>query len=70
LKNPFENKNKHIRSKGPTPNTKRTIFAVLGDVLFSAFESIILEAFLLLDFLLGILKIRLLKTTIAIIIYN
>ncbi len=32
LKNPFENKNKHIRIKGPTPNTKRTIFAVLGDV--------------------------------------
>ena len=37
LKNPFELKNKHIRIKGPTPNTKRTIFAVLGVVFFSSF---------------------------------
>ncbi len=32
LKNPFENKNKHIRIKGPIPKTKRTIFAVAGVV--------------------------------------
>ena len=38
LKNPFENKNKHIKNKGPIPNTKRTIFAVLGDVLFFSSE--------------------------------
>ena len=34
LKKPLENKNKHIRIKGPRPNTKRTIFAVLGVVFF------------------------------------
>ena len=54
LKKPFENKNKHIRSKGPTPNTKRTIFAVLGVVFFSTLGSIILVVTFLLDFLLGI----------------
>tara|TARA_B100001250_G_scaffold225544_1_gene193450 strand:+ start:82 stop:288 length:207 start_codon:yes stop_codon:yes gene_type:complete len=65
VKNPFENKNKHIRSNGPTPNTKRTIFAVLGVAFFSTFGSMILEDTLLLDFFLGINKIRLLKATIA-----
>ena len=59
LKNPFENKNKHIRIKGPTPNTKRTIFAVLGVVFFSSFASIILEVNFFLDFLLGISPIEL-----------
>ena len=59
LKNPFENKNKHIRIKGPTPNTKRTIFAVLGVVFFSSFASIFLEVNFFLDFCLGILKIDL-----------
>ena len=43
MKNPFENKNIHIRIKGPTPNTKSTIFAVLGVVFFSSFASINLE---------------------------
>ena len=61
LKNPFENKNKHIRIKGPTPNTKRTIFAVLGVVFSSTVESMILEVTFLLDFLLGISKNRLKK---------
>ena len=56
LKNPFENKNKHIRIKGPTPNTKRTIFAVLGVVFLSTVGSMILEVTFLLDFLLGIPK--------------
>tara|TARA_Y100001968_G_scaffold184455_1_gene168977 strand:+ start:1212 stop:1391 length:180 start_codon:yes stop_codon:yes gene_type:complete len=42
LKNPFENKNKHIRSKGPIPNTKRTVFAVLGVVLGSIVSSVVL----------------------------
>ena len=59
LKNPFENKNKHIRIKGPTPKTKRTIFAVLGVVFFSSFASIILEVNFFLDFLLGISPIEL-----------
>jgi len=61
LKNPLENKNKHIRSKGPTPNTKRTIFAVLGEDILSTSGSIILELNLLLDFLRGIPKRRLLN---------
>tara|TARA_Y100001968_G_C19185988_1_gene632780 strand:+ start:292 stop:564 length:273 start_codon:yes stop_codon:yes gene_type:complete len=56
LKNPFENKNQHISSKGPTPNTKRTIFAVLGVDFLSLVVSIILEVDFLLDFLLGILN--------------
>ena len=56
LKNPFENRNKHIRIKGPTPNTKRTIFAVLGVVLFSWSASKSLEVNFFLDFCLGILK--------------
>ena len=43
LKNPFENKNKHIRIKGPTPNTNRTIFAVLGVAWFFLLTSIDLE---------------------------
>ena len=59
LKNPFENKNKHIRIKGPTPNTKRTILAVLGVVFFSSFASIILEVNFFPDFFLGISKINL-----------
>ena len=59
LKNPFELKNKHIRIKGPTPNTKRTIYAVLGVVFFSSFAWIILEVNFFLDFCLGILKINL-----------
>ena len=42
LKKPLENKNKHIRIKGPTPKTKRTIFAVLGVVLVSSIDSIFL----------------------------
>ena len=56
LKKPFENKNKHIRSKGPTPNTNKTIFAVLGVVFFSSFSWIILELNFFFDFCLGILK--------------
>tara|TARA_B100000700_G_scaffold301660_1_gene371127 strand:- start:1234 stop:1527 length:294 start_codon:yes stop_codon:yes gene_type:complete len=68
LKKPFENKNKHIRSNGPTPNTKRTIFAVLGVVFFSPVISMILEFTLLLFFLRDITKTRLLRRTIAIII--
>ena len=59
LKNPFENRNKHIRIKGPTPNTKRTIFAVLGVVFFSPDWSVIVEVTFFFDFLLGILKINL-----------
>ena len=57
LKNPFENKNKHIKIKGPTPNKKRTIFAVLGVVFSSSFAELILEENFLLDFCLGIFKI-------------
>ena len=56
LKNPFENKNILIRSKGPTPNTKRTIFAVLGVVVFSTELSILVEVIFFFDFLLGILQ--------------
>ena len=56
LKNPFENKNKHIRSKGPTPNTKRTVFAVLDVVLGSLVDSIIWLLDFFFNFLLGILK--------------
>ena len=59
LKNPLENKNKHIRIKGPTPNTKRTIFAVLDVGFFSSFAWDILEVIFFLDFLLGISKIDL-----------
>ena len=59
LKNPFENKNKHIRTKGPTPNTNRTIFAFLDVVFVSSFAWIILEVNFFLDFCLGILKIDL-----------
>tara|TARA_Y100001968_G_scaffold306777_1_gene323889 strand:- start:1246 stop:1461 length:216 start_codon:yes stop_codon:yes gene_type:complete len=54
LKNPLENKNKHIRIKGPTPNTNRTIFAVLGVVFGSLLTSVILEFNCFLDFCLGI----------------
>ena len=57
LKNPFDVRNKHIRIKGPTPNTKRTIFAVLGVVFFSSFASVILEVDFFLIFFLGISKI-------------
>tara|TARA_B100000945_G_C20097613_1_gene464320 strand:- start:212 stop:454 length:243 start_codon:yes stop_codon:yes gene_type:complete len=57
LKKPFENKNKHIRIKGPIPKTKRTIFAVLGVVCLSLFASIFLEINFFLDFLLGISEI-------------
>ena len=67
-KNPFENKNKHIRSKGPTPNTKRTIFAVLGFVFSSPFGLMILEVTLLFDFFLGILKMNF-QLILEIIIY-
>ena len=56
MKKPFENKNKDIRSKGPTPNTKRTIFAVLGVELDSPVDSIILLLDFLFDFLLDMLK--------------
>ena len=66
MKKPFENKNKDIRIKGPTPNTKRTIFAVLGVVFFSSFASVILEVDFFLNFLLGISKIDL-EAIIAII---
>jgi len=59
LKNPFENKNPHIRSKGPTPKTKRTIFAVLGVVFFSSFGLLKLDRNFFLDFLLDIPKNRL-----------
>jgi len=58
LKNPFENKNKHIRIKGPKPNRKRTIFAFLGVILFSLFASITVEVDFFLNFLLGISKIE------------
>ena len=51
MKKPFENKNAHIRSKGPRPNTKRTIFAVRGVVFVSPVELMILEFSFLLDFL-------------------
>tara|TARA_Y100001968_G_scaffold294997_1_gene302027 strand:+ start:253 stop:459 length:207 start_codon:yes stop_codon:yes gene_type:complete len=54
LKNPFENKNKHIRIKGPTPNKKSTIFAVLGFAGFSPVGLIIFEVAFFLEFLLGI----------------
>tara|TARA_B100001029_G_scaffold175235_1_gene176423 strand:- start:976 stop:1191 length:216 start_codon:yes stop_codon:yes gene_type:complete len=56
LKNPLENKNKHIRSKGPTPKTKRTIFAFLGLVFISKAGSIILAVDFFFNFLLGIFK--------------
>ena len=69
-KNPFENKNKHIRSKGPTPNTKRTIFAVLGVVFFSPAGSMDLTVIFFFEFLLGISKNRLLQTITDIIIYE
>jgi len=54
LKNPFENKNKHIKSKGPTPNIKRTIFAVLGVVFSFSFDCAILKVIVFFDFLRGI----------------
>tara|TARA_B100000579_G_C22810786_1_gene845133 strand:+ start:852 stop:1076 length:225 start_codon:yes stop_codon:yes gene_type:complete len=57
LKKPFKNKNRHIRSKGPTPNTKRTIFAVLGVVFFSPEASELFVFIFFFDFLLGIHKI-------------
>ena len=56
MKKPLENKNKHISNKGPTPNTKRTIFAVLGVAFFSTLGSMIWEDPLLLDFFLDINK--------------
>ena len=46
-----------MRSKGPTPNTNRTIFAVLGVVIFSSLEEKLVEASFFLDFLPGIFKI-------------
>ena len=58
VKNPFENKNKHIMIKGPIPNTKRTIFAVLGVVFLSPFASFIGEVSFFLNFLLDILKLE------------
>ena len=61
LKNPFENKNKHIRIKGPTPKTKRTILAVLGVVVFPSFASIVFEVDLFLNFLLDISRRELKK---------
>ena len=54
-KNPLENKNKHIRTKGPTPKTNKTIFAFLGFVLVSLFLSIILGV----NFFFGILTNKL-----------
>ncbi len=54
MKNPFENKNRHIRSKGPTPNTKSTIFAVLGAVSWSPVVPMVVEVRGFLNFLLGI----------------
>ena len=57
LKNPLENKNTDIRIKGPTPNTNKTIFAVLGVVFFSLLTSVILGVNFFLDFLLGISEI-------------
>ena len=59
LKKPFENKNKHIRSNGPTPKTNRTIFAVLGDVFLSTVDFLICEVSFFFDFLLGMTKKRL-----------
>ncbi len=59
LKKPLENKNKPIRTKGPTPNTKRTIFAVRGVVCCPLFDSSILEAVFFLDFLIDMYKIDL-----------
>ena len=61
LKNPFENKNKDMRIKGPKPNTKRIIFAVLGVVFSFSFNSTILEINFFFEFLLGISKIDLKK---------
>ena len=58
LKKPFENKNKDIRIKGPTPNTNKTIFAVLGVVFFSSLYSVILGVNFFLDFLRGISEIE------------
>ena len=58
MKNPFENKNKPIRISGPSPKTKRTIFAVLGVVFFSKIGSSILEVDFLLDFFRGIFQIE------------
>tara|TARA_B100000214_G_scaffold373876_1_gene355194 strand:- start:1047 stop:1280 length:234 start_codon:yes stop_codon:yes gene_type:complete len=54
VKKPFLNKNKPIRIKGPRPNTKSTIFAVLGVVFFSSTSFRILGVDFFLDFLLGI----------------
>ena len=51
------NKNTHIKIKGPIPNTKSTILAVLGVVFFSSLTSIIVELIFFLDFLRGILKL-------------
>jgi len=59
LKKPFENKNKHIRIKGPKPKRKRTIFAVLGVVFVSSLVSIFIEDNFFFDFLLGISKLDL-----------
>ena len=58
LKNPFENKNKHIRIRGPTPKIKRTSFAVLGVVSCSLLPEISVVANFFFDFLLGIFKIN------------
>ena len=45
-----------MRSKGPTPNTNKTIFAVMGVVLFSPLDFMILEFTFPFDLLLGIPK--------------
>ena len=59
LKNPFENKNKLMSNKGPTPNTNRTIFAVLGVVFVSTADSLILVFNFLFDFCLDITENKL-----------
>ena len=56
LKNPFENKNKTIRSKGPTPKTKRTIFAVRGVAFCSAVSFTMLDTIFFLDLLRDMLN--------------
>tara|TARA_E500000331_G_scaffold345337_1_gene382791 strand:+ start:285 stop:482 length:198 start_codon:yes stop_codon:yes gene_type:complete len=61
LKKPFKNKNRHIRSKGPTPNIKSTTFAVLGVASFSTVASMVLDVGFFFDFLLGINQDRIKK---------
>ena len=57
MKNPLEPRNKPIRIKGPTPNTKSTILAVLGVVFVSPSDWIILEVDFFFDLFRGIFKI-------------